>query len=155
VLAGLFAFISVVGAGEEKVPLKDVPKAVLDAVKAKFPMAELTEAVKETEEGKTIFEIALKDKGRKLDVSATAEGKITEIEQEIAAKDLPGAVSSALVAKYPKATIQKAERITQIDGAKESKNYEVVLVTEGKKTLEVKVSPDGKIFKEEEGDDKD
>ncbi|MFI5455228.1 MAG: PepSY-like domain-containing protein [Isosphaerales bacterium] len=156
VLVGLLAFVSVAVADEVKIELKDVPKAVLDAVKAKFPKAELTGATKETEEGKTTYEIALKDKGQKVDVALTADGKITEIETEIAARDLPEAVSSALEAKYPKATIKKAELITEIDGAKESKNYEVVVVTEAKKSLEVKVSPEGKILKEDGGgEDKD
>jgi hypothetical protein len=148
VLMGLLACISVACADEVKVELKDVPKAALDAVKVKFPKAELTGAVKETEEGKTTYEIALKDKGQKIDVALTADGKITEIETEIAAKDLPDAVSSAIESKYPKATIRKAEQITEIDGAKELKNYEVVVVTEAKKSLEVKVSPEGKILKE-------
>ena len=57
VLISLLAFVSVGFADEEKVPLKDVPKAVLDAVKVKFPNGELTEATRETEEGKTTFEI--------------------------------------------------------------------------------------------------
>ncbi len=155
VLVALFALISAAVADEVKVELKDVPKAVLDAVKDKFPHAELVEAARETEEGKTTFEIALKDKGQKVEVGVTAAGKITEIETEIGRTDLPAAVSAAVLAKYPKATIKKAEQITEIDGAKQSKNYEVVVVTEAKKSVEVKVSPEGKILKEESGEDKD
>src|SRR5262245_53551215 len=82
VLMALFALVCVAGADEVKVELKDVPNAVLNAVKATFPQAELLEAMKETEEGRTIFEITLKDKGQKADVSVTADGKITEIEKE-------------------------------------------------------------------------
>ena len=68
---------------------------------------------------------------------------------------LPAAVSSAVEARYPKATIKKAEQIIEIAGAKESKSYEVVVVTEAKKSLEVKVSQEGKILKEESGQEKD
>src|SRR4051812_785860 len=50
---------------EEKVPLAKVPKAALDAVKAKFPGAKLTGAEKEKEDGKDVYEIAITHKGRK------------------------------------------------------------------------------------------
>ena len=62
-LAGLLIVWAFAGADKVKVPLKDVPKAVLDSIKEKFPRAELTEATKETEDGKTTYEIALKDGG--------------------------------------------------------------------------------------------
>jgi hypothetical protein len=151
---GLLVAASSGRADEEKVALKDVPKAVLDAIKAKFPGAELTEAAKETEDGKTTYEVALKDKaGKAVDVAATAEGKITEIETTIAAKDLPKAVVSAIDAKYPKATVKKAEEIVAIDGDKETKSFEVVLTTADKKTLEVKLSPEGKALEEEDDDE--
>ncbi len=63
-LAVLLIVCAFARADEVKVPLKDVPKAVLDSIKEKFPRAELTEATKETEDGKTTYEIALKDGGR-------------------------------------------------------------------------------------------
>ena len=152
----LLAYVSPAGADEQKVPLKDVPKAVLLAVKAKFPDAELKEASKETEDGKTTYEVALKDKGKAVDVALTIEGKITEIETEIAVGDLPKAVSSAITANYPRANVKKAEQIIEFKQGTESKNYEVVLMTEAKKQIEVKLSPDGKILKmEDDENDKD
>ena len=153
-LSGLLALTSASRADEEKVPLADVPKAVLDAVKAKFPGAELTGAEKETEDGKTVFEIALKDKGCGVDVSVTPKGKIVEIERELAPADLPKPVAAAVEAKYPKATVKKAEETVEFEGNEEEKSYEVVVVTAAKKTLELKVSPAGKIL-EEEADDND
>jgi Putative beta-lactamase-inhibitor-like, PepSY-like len=144
---------SLAGADEVKVPLKDVPKAVLDSVKAKFPRAELTDATKESEDGKTTYEIALKDGGRAVDLSATADGTITEIETAIDASTLPAKVTSALEAKYPLATIKKAEEIIEIKDGKETKSFEVIVATTAKKSLEVKVSPEGKILKEEQDDE--
>src|SRR5262245_7668500 len=79
-------------AAEEKIPVDKLPKAVADAVKAKFPGAELKGAEKEEEDGKTIYEVALVHKGVTYDVSATADGKIVEVEKLITAKDLPAAV---------------------------------------------------------------
>lgn len=130
---------------EDKVPLDKVPKAVLDAVKAKFKGAELVSAQTEKEDGKLVYEINLKHKGHKVDVTLTPEGKIVSIEKTIAAKDLPKAVAEAIDGKYPKVTIKKAEEVTE--GGKT--NYEVLLVTADKKTVEVVIDPTGKIVKEE------
>lgn len=132
-------------AKEEKVPLDQVPKAVLDAVKAKFPGAKLTEAEKETKDGKTTYEIELEHKGQEYTVSATAAGKITEIEREMEVKDLPKAVTDAIKKKYPNAKMEEAEEVT----ADNKTTYEVV-VENGRKDLELTVDASGKILKEEE-----
>jgi uncharacterized membrane protein YkoI len=133
------------------VDLDKVPKAVTDAVKARFPDAELKEASKETEDGKTIYEVAIKNKGQKLEASFTPEGKLVEIEKTIDAKDLPKAVTDALEAKYPKATIKKAEEVTKGD---DSVGYEVVITTTDKKTFEIELDAKGKILEEESKDKK-
>ena len=67
-------------AKEEEVPLEKLPKAVVDAVKAKFPGARLLEAYKETEDGKTTYEVGLEHKGQEIDVTLTPAGKIVEVE---------------------------------------------------------------------------
>jgi uncharacterized membrane protein YkoI len=135
---------------EEKVPLDKVPKAVLDAVKAKFEGCELVSAEKEKEDGKDVYEIAIKHKGQKIEVTLTPEGKIVSVEKEIAVKDLPKAVTEALDAKYPKATIKKAEEETKDDKV----TYEVLIVTADKQTIEVTLDPKGKILEEEKQEEK-
>jgi uncharacterized membrane protein YkoI len=135
-------------ADEEKVPLDKVPKAVLDAVKAKFEGAKLLGAAKEKEDGKTIYEITLEHKGFKIDASFTEEGKVVSIEKTIPAKDLPKAVSEALEAKYPKSTIKLAEEVTEDEKVK----FEVVIVTAENKKLEVVLDREGKVLKEEKKD---
>jgi hypothetical protein len=150
---GLLALAGSVTADEEPIPLKDVPRAVLDAVKTRLPGAELKEAAKETEDGKTTFEIALKDKGRNVDVALSAAGKILEIETEVSPEDLPRAVTSAIATKYPKATIKKAEEIVEFEEGEEAKSFEVLLDNGAKKTLEVKLSPAGKILNTEDNDE--
>ena len=126
---------------EGKVPLDKLPKAVTDAVKAKFEGCELVGASKEKEDGKEVFEVVIKHKGHSMEVTLTPEGKLVSVEKEIAAKDLPKAVSEALDAKYPKATIKKVEEETKGDKV----TYEVLLVTAAKKKLEVVFDPKGKI----------
>ena len=138
---------------EEKVDLDKLPKAVTEAVKARFPDAELKEASKETEDGKTIYEVGITSKKDKMDVSLTADGDITEIEKVIDAKDLPKAVSKALEDKYPKAEYKKAEEVTKVEKkAEKVAYYEVRLTTADKKKVEVEVDPDGKILNEEKKD---
>ncbi len=131
---------------EEKVPLDKLPKAVVEAVKKKFPKAELVGAAKEKEDGKDVFEVAIKAEGTTMDITLTPEGKILIIEKVIAAKDLPKAVAEAAEAKYPKATHKKIEEISTDD---KIEKYEILLVTEDKKKLEVTFDPKGEFLEEE------
>jgi uncharacterized membrane protein YkoI len=137
---------------EEKVPLDKLPKAVVDAVKEKFPRAELVSAEKEKEDGKTVYEVALKDGKHKREVTLTPDGKIVSVETEIEAADLPKAVAEALEARYPKAEIKKAEEISKDD---KITKYEMLIVTADKKKLEVSFDPRGKFLEEEKKDGKD
>src|ERR1700676_2820543 len=51
------ALVGTAGAQEEKAPLDKLPKAVSGAVKKRFPKAEMASASKETEDGKTVFDV--------------------------------------------------------------------------------------------------
>jgi Putative beta-lactamase-inhibitor-like, PepSY-like len=145
----LVSFVSPVSArdDEEKVPLDKLPKAVLDGVKAKFPAAELKGASKETENGKTSYEVSLQFNKANHDVILTPEGKITAIEKVIPETDLPKVVAETLKAKYPQATVKTAEQISDADDKIAA--YEVLLVLADKKGLEVKFDPNGKVLNEE------
>jgi uncharacterized membrane protein YkoI len=145
-----FCFLAILGgasgrADEEKVPLDKVPKAVMDAVKKRFPNAKIMGAEKEVEDGKTSYEVAIKNKDQNIDVILTPEGKIVALEAEIPAKDLPKEVVAAMDKKYPKATVKKVEEITKDDKI----SYEILLVTADMKTFETTFDPKGKILEEE------
>jgi uncharacterized membrane protein YkoI len=148
-LSGLTALFVAARADEEKVPLDKVPIAVIETVNARFPGAKLTQAERETEEGKTTYEIALTHKGHKVEVSLTEGGDVIEVEKEVAAKDLPRPVADALKAKYPKATVKKAEEVTK--GVKPPV-YEIHIADDGK-AREVVLDASGKVLKVEEGDE--
>jgi hypothetical protein len=151
----LFVLATPVRADEEKVPLDKLPKAVLEAAKKRFPKAEVTGASKETEDGKTVYEVELKEDGKKLDVTLTADGTIILIERQIDAKDLPKAVAEAIDKKYPKATFKIIEEVIKVKDGKETLDlYEALLVTADKMKVEVKVAPDGKITGEEKKPEK-
>ena len=143
-------------AKEVDVPIGKVPKPVSAAVAARFPHAKVTDSSSEDETGKLLYELTVRYDGRRADVTVTPEGAIVLIEETIAAGALPPAVSQALEAKYPKAKYKIVESITSVEkGAETLTAYEVLLVTSGKQRREVELAPDGKILKEEDGDEDD
>ncbi|QJW99941.1 PepSY-like domain-containing protein [Frigoriglobus tundricola] len=138
-------------ADEEKVPLDKLPKGVLEAAKKRFPKAEAVGASVEKEGGKFVYEVELKEAGKTIDLTLTADGVITLIEQEIDAKDLPKAVVAALDNKYPKVTYKTVEAVYAVKDGKEKLDfYEVLVLTTDKKEVEVQIAADGKIKHEEE-----
>ena len=142
----LLISLTAIHAAEEKTALKDVPKSVIDAVKKRFPKGELTEGAKEEEEGKTFFEVSVKQDGKNIDVSLTPEGVITMIEKQIDSKDLPKVVSQGVEKKYPKAKYEIAEEVTIVqDGKEKLSYYEVLVSTPDDKKVEIEVELDGKI----------
>jgi hypothetical protein len=143
---------------DETIKVSDLPKAVTAALKAKYPKGELTKAVKEEEDGKTVYEVVVANEGEKLEVAVSASGKLLEVEQAIAAEKLPSAVTTAIKAKYPEAKIKKAEQIVKFEGdsgQEREKSFEVVLAAEGKADFEVEVSAAGKIIEDAEDDKPD
>jgi uncharacterized membrane protein YkoI len=145
-LVGVVVLATGAWADEEKIPLDKVPKAVLDAVKAKFPDVKLSEASKEKEDGKTIYELAFTYKDYKYEVELEEDGTFVAIDKQIEAKGLPKEVAKALEEKYPKAIYKIIEEVTKKD---KIAYYEVELVTADKKGIEVEIDPSGKILKEE------
>jgi uncharacterized membrane protein YkoI len=148
----LFFWAAATWADEKKIALADVPNKVMTAVKEKFPGAEITGAEKETEDGKTIYEINLNHKGQSIDAEFSPEGEFLEMEAVIDAKDLPRAVADAIKSKYPDSELKRAEKVTKKD---DSVLYEVI-VQSGDKKGEVVVEPSGKIVKglEKKADEK-
>ena len=147
---GLLTIAGLALGDESKVALDAVPRAGLAAAKAMFPKAELTGAAKETDGDKTVYEVTFKQQGRTIDVTVGLDGKIELVEREIAEKDLPPAVRQALAARYPQATLKLAEQVDSLQGTKLALDFfEVLLVTAKQETLEVQISPQGKIKAEE------
>ncbi|HEX4590104.1 MAG TPA: PepSY-like domain-containing protein [Gemmataceae bacterium] len=151
VVVGVLATRTTVRADEEKLTLDKVPAAVSAAVKKRFPKAEVLGASKEIEDGKTMYEVTIKDAGRKMDVSLTADGKLASIEKEITVKELPKKVAAALASKYPGAKYETLEEVIQVrNGTETLAYYEALLTTSDKKKVEVEIAVDGEIKKTEE-----
>ncbi len=142
----VLAAVALVRADEEAVPLDKAPKAVIAAVKKRFPDAKMTEASKET-----IYEVTVMEAGKKIDITLTEGGEITTLEKQIDAADLPKAVRDGIDAKYPKATYKVVEQVVRVKhGAETVDYYEALLETADKKTVEVEVAADGTIKKTED-----
>ena len=106
-IAGLMASFVVTAsyADDEEIPVAKLPAAVLKAQKAKFPTATIKKAIKEVENGKTVYELEMTVDGQNVDANFSAEGKILSIEKEITADKLPKKVAEAVAKKYPKGKI--------------------------------------------------
>lgn len=76
-----FAWLTTVRA-DEKIPLDQVPEAVLKAVKERFPKGEILSAEREREDGRIQYELKVRDGGKIYEVEVTAEGRILEVELE-------------------------------------------------------------------------
>jgi Putative beta-lactamase-inhibitor-like, PepSY-like len=159
-LLGSFAAYLVLGTGpvraqEEAVPPDKIPKAVMDALVAKFPKAKIDKCTKAKEGDDVVYDIEFKQEERKCEADIKENGTYVNYEVAIAEKDLPKAVREAIDKKYPKATLKEIMEEKEVKGAEEKLSaYEVVLVTAEKKDVEVRVSPEGKIL-EDTGEKKD
>jgi hypothetical protein len=143
-------------ADEEKIDLSKLPKGVVEVCKKRFPNAKIEGAAQEKEDGKTVYEVTLKENGKNIDVTFSSDGVMALIEKEVDAKDVPKAVTEAVESKYPKATWKMIEEVIKVANGKEALDYyEFHGTTADKKGIELEVAPDGKIKKEEKKDEKD
>src|SRR5262245_20223585 len=144
VLAGLLLLAPASRAEDkekDKLELDKIPKKVMDALKAKFPKAKIHKWTKEKQGDADFYDIEFKVGDRKCEADIKEDGTILNYEQEIAAKDLPEAVTKAVGKRYPKATLQVVMEITEIKDKKETHGgYEITLETAEKKSVEVTVS---------------
>jgi hypothetical protein len=153
-LIGALAFLLFVGtaqvrAQEEVVPQDKIPRAVMNALLAKFPRAKIDKCTKAKEGDDVVYDIEFKQDGRKCEADIKESGIYVNYEVAIEAKDLPKLVRDAIDKRYPKATLKDIMEEKEVHGKDEKLSaYEVVLVTADKKELEVRLSPDGKILED-------
>jgi len=135
-------------ADEDKITREQLPRAVVKSVESKFPQGKIKEATKETEEGKTTYEVDLQVDDQKVEVKLGENGTILEIEKEIPVSRVPKAVSDAVKAKYADAEFKEAEEV--LEG--ETTTFEIVISSDGA-MRELKLAVDGKILEDEVEDD--
>jgi hypothetical protein len=137
------------GTAKDDLKLDEIPQAVMETLKAKFPDAQIHKWTKEKEGDFIIYDIEFKRQDRKFEADIKEDGTIHNWEKEIAIADLPEAVKKAVEEKYPSAHLKEIMEITAVvDGQDVLDGYEVVLETADRRGVEITVAPDGKIVED-------
>ncbi len=127
--------------GEGKLALKDLPKPVQVTVQKETQGATIVGISKETDAGKTIYEIETKVSGHSRDMLVDAKGALTEVEEETALDSLPAAVQAGIKTSIGKSKLVKLE--TVMNGTKVKTGYSALVETGGKQS-EIEMGLDGK-----------
>jgi hypothetical protein len=126
-----------------------IPPVVVDALKARFPKAEIEKWTREKEGEIVLYDIEFQQDGVKFEADITDTGRIDNWERQIPPTDLPEPVRRTVEQRYPNAQIREVMQITLVKaGVDVLEGYEVVLQTQDKKEAEVSVSPDGKVLED-------
>lgn len=136
------ALIFTNGAFAQKKAAVNVPAAVSQAFKAKFPTATKTEWEKESE---TEFEVEFMNGKQEMSASFEVSGKWLKTEMEVELSTVPAEVKNAISKAYADWKIEDVEKEETHDAGT---IYEFEL-KKGKETMDVFVSPSGKILKTE------
>ena len=127
---------------EQRVKLKNLPKAVQKAVREQSKGARVRGLSKEVEKGETYYEVELLAVGHNKDVLIDPSGVVVEIEEEVPLASLPLAVMAQIESQAGKGKILTVESISK---AGTLVTYEAHVSKAGKKS-EIKVAPDGKLI---------
>jgi hypothetical protein len=133
---------------EGKIDLKDVPANVKDALKAKYPKAEVVSAEKGDVDGTKVFEFKLKEGGKEWEVAFTPDSKFHSSEEPLKEADLPAKVKEAFKKKYGDAKMVTAEKETTGEGEKAKVVFEIIFEKDQAK-FEAQFDADGKFLGEE------
>jgi hypothetical protein len=139
-VAAIATFGAPAVAQEKKITAKDVPAAVIAAFKNSYPNATIRGYAQEKEHGQVFYEIESREGTVSRDVLYHADGTVAEIEESIAAADLPANAQQAIKQKYPRAVIRLAEKTTAGDKV----GYEVSL-RQGQKRMSMEFDASGKV----------
>ena len=130
----------------EKLQMKDLPPAVQKTVtQEQAKGAEIKGLAKETENGKTSYEVETMVKGKHRDFLVDAKGAVTEVEEETAIESIPAAAKAAIQKKVADGKMGMVETMTR-GGAT---FYEAAYTSKAGKKLEVLVKPDGTEVKDQ------
>ena len=131
--------INVIQAQERKIKREQLPVAVEKTVARESEGATIKGFATEIEHGQKFYEAELTINGRSKDILMDKNGKIVEVEEQVALDSLPPAVQEALRKAAGSGSIELVESLT--------KNGTLVAyeghVKNGKKRSEIQVGPNG------------
>jgi hypothetical protein len=131
---------------EKAIKRAQLPKPVEATVAAQSQGAKVRGFSVEKENGQTYYEAQFLVNGHTKDVLMDPDGKIVEVEEQVAMDALPGQVRDGLQDKAGKGRLVNVESITKHDRLVA---YEARVITAGKNS-EIQVGPDGKPLDHEE-----
>ena len=134
-------------AQEKKIKRSDLPLAVEKTATEVSRGATVRGYSKETESGKTTYEVEMMVKGHTKDVEVDANGAILAVEEQVEMASLPADVKAGLIAKAAGGKILKVESLTK-NGRLVA--YEAKVQSAAGKRSEIQVGPDGKPLDHEE-----
>jgi uncharacterized membrane protein YkoI len=140
------AVLTTAQAQEKKIKREELPAAVEKTVAAQSQGATISGFSTEIEGGERLYEVELTVNGHGKDISMNKDGKIVEVEEEVAMDSLPAEVKAGLTKAAGRGTITKVESL--------SKGGRLVAyeadVKNGSKRSEVQVGPNGNKLVHEE-----
>ena len=125
-----------------------MPAVVKDALKAKFPKAEVVSAEKGDVDGTKVYEFKLKQGDKEWEVAFTPDGKFHSSEEPLKEAELPAKVKDAFKKKYGDVKILTIEKETTGEGERARVVFEIVFEKD-KDKFEAQFDPDGKFLGEE------
>jgi uncharacterized membrane protein YkoI len=135
-VAAIVLVSPVLSASEHKIQKKDLPPAVQQAVENELQGGTVKGYARETENGKTFYEVETTKNGLGRDLLFDPEGKLVEVEEEVAVDSLPAAAKQALTTGH--GTLVRVEAVTENGTTIYEGHFK------GGKQSEVKVTADGK-----------
>ena len=151
-VAGFLAVLglaSATPAQEGVIPMDRVPRAVMNAAKAKFPGAGIQQASEETEDETTVYSLEMKHQRHDLDVTFKGDGTVVLAETAVSKKELPKVVLRAVAQQYPGASLRHAGAVRKGPEVKKTADYyQFYLVSADNKPRLAKVDPKGKVLED-------
>src|SRR5580692_8058789 len=119
--------------------VKDLPPAVQKTVQEQTKGAEIKSISKETEHGKTTYEVETMLNGKHRDLEIDANGVVTEVEDETVIASIPDAAKAAIGNKGMGGRIVVVEVVTSANAIVA---YEAEYIDNNGRKREVRVKPD-------------
>ncbi len=134
----LLAGIVLADDNEIKIQFKDLPEAVQRSAREQSKGATVRGYSKETENGKTRYEVETRVAGKNRDVLLDESGAVVEVEQQIELASVPSPAMTGLKKQASGGDILSVESVTRGSNV----SYEAV-VSKGGRKREIAVTADG------------
>jgi hypothetical protein len=128
-----------------------IPDVVMDALKSKFPDADIQKWEKEDEDDFVLYDIEFKQGDIKFEADIEQDGSIHNWEKEIESANLPEVIKKVIEDEYPDAELVEVMEISTVqDGNDVLEEYELVLRLADEQKIEITLAPNGELLEDAE-----